>query len=387
MKLSILLLAASLPAFAQTQPTAPGSGSGSTTPTAPTTGSTSTSPISPTYRSPSTGGFPSQTGPTSQPIWLDLAVSGRVLLENGAPSPEPVAVLLECVGARSFTGPSHDAATLTDGKGRFSLLVGLNNTPGTPNTRGGGSGLPRLQGCQAVIHLPGYASWRKDLGRLTSLSDFDLGSIRLQRIARGGAGRTISATSQHAPEKARREYVAAMGDAYSHRTSDALRRLDKAVALYPAYAAAHYLAGYLHDRQAERALARDCYRKAAAADPSYVNPILQLAQMAAEENDYSETARLSAQVIALMPEAYAEIYLISAGADFSLGQFEKAEATARAALAAGLDSESPRLRLILAETLWKQKKYAEARQHYLRFADTIREGPEADEARARAAKP
>lgn len=336
-------------------------------------------PVTPSGGVPAVAHDPSR----AQPVWLDLAVSGRILLENGAAPPEPVAVSLSCVGPKPFVEQAGERSALTDAQGRFSLYAGLNNTPGSLNTYGG-FGTPRLQGCEAGIRVPGYAPYRRDLGKLVSLADFDLGDIRLVRLARGGAGVTMSGTSARAPQKARREYISAMEDAYARRNERALAHLRTAKSLFPTYAAAHYLTGYLYDRLAQRDLARQSYEQAAAADPLYVNPILQLAQMAAEDLDYAAAARLAARVIELMPGAYAEIYVIAGGALFNSGDLAAAESTVRSAVAAQLDSSAPRLHLLLAEILWKQRKYGDARQEFLRFADAVKEGPEVESARKKA---
>lgn len=387
MKLVLLLAVAGTAGFGQSQSPSPTPGTGPATP--PGGGSPGTPSITRGSAGTMTsgGGHSGQTyDPTSpQPLWLELALSGRVALEDGAPPPEPVAVAFSCVGPKPLGEPGTDRFALTDGRGRFLLVAGLNNMPGTPQTRGGFS-TPRLQGCAVAIRVPGYAPFQRELGRVVSLAEMDLGVIRLRRLGQGGAGVTMSKTSISAPQKARREYAAAMSDAYSRRDTEALVRLETATGLYAGYAAAHYLAGYLYDRTVQRERARQSYRKAAAADPLYVNPLVQLAQMAAEERDFDEAARLSARVIDLMPGAYGEIYVVAAGAMLNREDLKGAESTARAAVAARLDTESPRLHLVLGEVLWKQKRYVEARREFLQFAEAVKDGPEVELARQKAAE-
>ncbi len=317
-----------------------------------------------------------------QALLVEQAISGRVLLENGAPPPEPVAVMLSCGGPKPASELLGGRAVLTNMKGDFCIPLSVGTSSGPMGFRGAFTA-PRLQGCVAVIRVPGYAPYEKDLSHTMSVADCDLGKIHLRRLAAGGVGTVLSNTASRAPERARREYRTAVEDAYAHRDTEALGHLKKTLSIDPGFASAHYLAGYLYDRAGRREEACAAYLAAANADPVYVNPLVQLAKLAAEDQDYALAAKFGRRVVELIPGSYAEIYLIAAGAEFNQGDVKSAERTAREGIEAKLDAQEPRLRLLLAESLWKQSRYEEARREYAIFAEAVKEGPEAESARKR----
>lgn len=312
-----------------------------------------------------------------------VAITGRVLLAKNMPPPDPVAVIVVCnTPLSSWEGSLGDRGSVTDRQGRFSVVLGqmLSGT----RSANGMSGLPRMGGCEAVIRVPGFEPFRKDLTRIVNLSGLDLRDILLKPSGDYGAGTVISRTSYSAPDAARKEYLIALHDAGAYNDSDALARLQKAVRLYPAYASAHYTMGQILDRAVRRDEAKTAYQKASEADANYVSPLLQLAQMAAEDRDWKTAAAQARRVVELSPSLFPDMYLILAGAQFNDGDLAAAEKSAREGLAASAASRLPRLHLLLAETLSRAKRFGEASEQYLLFATLVKDTPEGEAARTQA---
>jgi len=172
-----------------------------------------------------------------------VAVSGRVLLDDRQPPPEPIPVEYSCRGA--------SRATLTDAKGRFSIGIDYQQAGRTNLSYN----LPDVAGCRVQIRLPGFEEVLVTLKRPQALSDLNVGDLTLKPAGLQGAA-VFSASGRNAPGKARVNYVRALDAINTGKYPEALASLDKAIAAYPEYAAALELKGgvlELMDRRKRRA--------------------------------------------------------------------------------------------------------------------------------------
>ena len=290
-----------------------------------------------------------------------LAVSGRVLLEDRQPPPEPVLATFECHG----TSPG----TLTDSKGGFSLKVGIQQA-----TRG--NLLPaslNLDGCRVRIRMQGFEDVLVTLDQPRRLSDLSLGDLTLQP-AGPHAVAGFSVPGRNAPAKARSNYVRAFDMINAGKYNEALASLDKAIAAYSKYASALELKGVVLERMGQREAARTAYQQAATVDPAYAKPLVQLADMAAEDQNPTEAARWAATVNRLVPGAYPEMYLIEGGAYCDLNRYDDAEKAAREGIGADPRGSCPALRRLMAEVLYQKRSYAAALELFEWY---LKEAPEA----------
>jgi len=288
---------------------------------------------------------PAGIGPTLDSS-TELAVTGKVLLPNRQAPPEPVPLELKC----------KDTAVTewTNAKGVFVIPTGLTNV--SPQVSGL---MPSFAFCEVRLRMLGFDQTTFRLDHVRSLKDLDLGAIVL-RPSSASALTSFSATSAAAPESARRQFIRAMEHTSAREFDEAISALVKAVQIYPQYAAAHQLRGQLLERLQRRQAARAAYEKAAEIDPSYVKPLLQLAEMAAEDQDPPEALVWSAKVTQLAPTAYPNIHFIEGAAHFNLDQFEPAEKAARSGIAADPDKSFPRLFKLLGEILFRRNAYTSA---------------------------
>lgn len=314
---------------------------------------------------------------------VPVDIAGRVLLDKATPPSDPVPVTVVCDHPlpdwEEVAGGHSD---VTDASGNFLFVVGYISTSAAVNQ--GGSGLPRMSDCSLTIRVAGFEPYVKALAQVSRRWNLHLGDILLKKSAAYGAGSVISATSDGAPVAARKEYLRGVRQARSKGNIGALRSLQEAVRLYPAYAAAYYTMGQILERDARRDEAKSAYQKASAADSNYVSPLLQLARMAAKDRDWKTAGAQARRVVELSPSLFPDIYLILVAAQLNDGDPAAAEKSAREGLAADAASLVPQLHLLLAETLSRAKRFDEAREQYLRFAAVAKDTPEAEAAKTQA---
>src|SRR5215470_1842539 len=185
---------------------------------------------------------PSRTNTAPDATIQPVFVSGKVLLENGGPLPETVAIERICNGVIRREG-------YTDFKGQFEFQLGVNvgfqdasenDSRITPNVlpRPGSSAGRRpldLTGCEFRAVLAGYQSSVAMLRTSGDTWQFDVGTIFLKRMG-DARGTTISVTSMAAPKDALRAYEKAQR-LKENKPAEAEKELSKAVQIYPHFAA------------------------------------------------------------------------------------------------------------------------------------------------------
>lgn len=332
-------------------------------------GRTSTPSAQPTIPSPGTN-FPNAT--TQRQI---LYISGAVVMQDGTPPPEPVAIERVCGGAAHKEG-------YTDSKGRYQIqlgqnfelqdvsessnvssgLGGINSGSGFGNSAGMGmSGVnPRdLIGCEIRAMLPGFQSSTAMIRVEGAFGEIRMDTITLQRIG-GGEGTTISLTTMQAPSNARKAYEKAQKDVTKNNLKDAEKELTKAVQEYPKFAAAWALLGMIHLDNKQIDQASNDYQQAINADPQYAKPYFGLAIIAANQQNWKDTVRLSNQVNRLAPLAYPEAYFFGGVANYNLGNMDDAERSMRKFISLDNEHRRPMAALYLGDILARKQDFAGA---------------------------
>ncbi len=368
------------------QPAQPGgAGTGRTpTPTTPTTPTPSPTPTQPSRQ------------PTFQDIPRAIFLSGKVMMEDGTPPPEPVLI------AR-FCGGNQRNEDYTDSKGRFNFEVGRNTRMFADASigsgrdpfdsggfggemaggRGSGGGFgqdQRLLGCELRAVLPGYRSDTVNLTGRRALDNPDVGTIILHRIG-GVEGTTISATSLQAPKDAKKAYEKGRQANEKRKWKDAQRELEKAVAAYPKYAAAWHELGVAHQAQNQMEEARKAYGQALEADPKFIKPYLQLALIAAGERKWDEVADTTDRMVRLNPLDFPQAFLMNSIANLNLRRPDVAEKSAREALKLDPSSRMPKVQHVLGLALANKGDYAGAVEHIKAYLEMAPNASDAEVAR------
>lgn len=342
-------------------------------------GTGSGSANTPSRNIPSTNRSPNSTDVLNRPIFI----SGKVTLEGGGPLPEPVPIERVCNGRVRREGYS-------DLKGQFELQLGTNltfqdaseddnRTSPTGQVRGGsiGSRTNDLNGCELRAALPGYQSSVVILRTLVGDNwQYEVGTIFLKRIG-NAPGSTISVTSMAAPKDALRAYEKAL-KLKAEKPAEAEKELDKAVRIYPQFAAAWSLLGDIHREHNEFAGAQDDYTKAIAADPAFVNPNYGLTMIAAQQKKWDDAVRFSDQVIKLNSAAYPVAYFLNAAANYNLQKFAPAEESARKFKTLDTQHSHPDVCLLLSYVLSARQDYAGAAREIREYLTLAPNSPEAE---------
>lgn len=334
---------------------------------------------------------PPQPPPTASPAARLALISGKVTIEGGGPPGEPVAIERLCGAGARLLG-------YTDFKGEFQFSLTSNPgfqdasendpritpLPGPRMTTANQSQRPfDLTGCELRAVLAGFQSSTVLVRVDGNAWNFDAGTIVLTRM-NNAPGSTISVTSLNAPPPAMRAYEKAYRAAAQHKLPAAEKELQKAVQLYPQFAAAWTLLGDVHSQENQPALARSDYSHALAADPRFVNPCFKLVLLAIQEKKWDEAVAFAEKAESLDASAYPSLYFYEAAADFNLHRFEAAEENAKKFKELDNNHSHPDIMLLLSLLLERRLDYPGAAQQLREYLAAAPSAPNAEALRAKA---
>ncbi|HEV2988718.1 MAG TPA: tetratricopeptide repeat protein [Candidatus Angelobacter sp.] len=336
-----------------------------------------------------TANVPVMTPPNTPDITLQrqpIFISGKVLLDGGMTPPEPVLIERVCNGMARREG-------YTDGKGHFEFQLGQNNgiqdasessvdplqttgMMGDSKSTQDSRRIAQLMGCELRAVLPGFRSSTVMMRLEDNFGQLNVGTIFLRRMD-NVAGSTISLTTMQAPKDARHAFEKAQKDLAQKKEQEAEKELDKAVTVFPRFAAAWSLLGEVHEHQNLLDQAQKDYTEAISADPVFVNPYFGLASIAVHQKKWQDTVKFTAQLEKLNPFAYPIAYLYSAAANFYLGNLDAAEEKARKFESLDTDHRRPDVALLLSNILEGKHDYAGAAQQMRDYLTRIPNAPNA----------
>ncbi len=149
----------------------------------------------------------------------------------------------------------------TFGNGSLQYLVNLRSRPYDPAT---------ADMCSVTIRLKGY--------RTTQVLLRNDSTVVLKRVGLH-EGSTVSASALNAPEPAKKIYGKGVNAMTDEKWAAAQKDFEKAVEIYPDYAAAWSDLGEVLQKQSKPAEARAAWEKAVQADPKYIKPYIQLTML------------------------------------------------------------------------------------------------------------
>ena len=353
----------------------------------PTPTPTPTVPTNPTRPTTPTQPLPGQQPDSQMNMQRPLFLAGKVSMDDGTSPPDPVTIQLVCRGMPKSVG-------ITDSKGTFSVDLnnrfanamygdasqtsdpfdigsgGMQRSPAGMNTQGGGVSERDLMGCDLQANLAGFRSDVVHLGTRRSLDNPDVGTLILHRLA-NVEGLTISATSQMAPKDAKKALEKGRNDIKKQKWNDAQRELEKAVDIYPKYAAAWFELGRVQEQQKDIEGARKSYAQSLAADSKYVNPYLQLAALSMHDQKWQDVADETDRMLRLNPIDFPQAWLFNSIANYYLRKMDVAEKSAREGISRDGAHHYPMMNHLLGVILAQKQDYAGAvaqLRDYLHYA-------------------
>jgi tetratricopeptide (TPR) repeat protein len=298
--------------------------------------------------------------------------SGKVMMEDGSPLPEPV--LVEAACGRGIATP----IARTDSKGGFIVGKGRNSDVDARVQTSGGAATGSLAGCSLEARLPGYQSSQL---RVVDNEAFDLGVIVLRRPA-GVEGSLYSATALRAPKDAKRALEKGVAALEKKKWDEARTQLEQAVASYTEYAAAWFELGRVYQATGEAAKARSAYEQSIKADQKFVKPYFQLMGVLYQQKDFNGAADVSSKLLKLDPYGFPGAYVLNAASNLRLERVEAAEASARQAIKMDGARDFPEVEYTLGIALAARGEYQEAMEHLRSFLTLAPNSPGADAVKA-----
>ncbi|MBZ5618006.1 MAG: tetratricopeptide repeat protein [Acidobacteriia bacterium] len=366
-----------------TPPGTVGPGIGTTTPTIPTNPTPSTNP---------------QPTTLPQPIYI----TGRVLTEDGNPPTETVTIERVC-------GGSPHAEGYTDSKGYFGIQLGQPNSGvmqdasetggygrgyGGPNTgmpgsrsslggsgTGGGNSDMRFMNCDLQAKLGGYRSQLVSLANRRAMDNPDIGTILLHRLT-PTEGTTVSAVSLAAPKDAHKAFEKGQEAVKKRKWEEAAKDFQKAVDLYPDYAAAWYELGRLQAAGGAPDTARISFECSMKADPKYTAPYVELATLEVKAKKWKEVASITDRALRLDSFDYPEVFFYNAVANFNLRNVEASEKSVRQALRLDTRHLYPQASYLLGLILTSRREYADAQEQFRTYLKLSPDAPDAAAAKS-----
>jgi Tfp pilus assembly protein PilF len=239
---------------------------------------------------------------------------------------------------------------------------------------GVGDSAHRLWGCDVEVSVPGYELASKSITDDANADGINVGTLTLTRIA-GIHGAAVSVTSLSAPDKARKEFEKGEKDARNKHLDSAARHLEKAVAAYDNYALAWDELGRIYAIGHRTEDARQAFTRAIAADPQYIPPCVNLAQLELQNGQYESAIEAAGKALKLYP-GMAIASFIQAVANLRLNRLDAAEKSARDAENASLQN-MPQLHILLADILLRKRDYTNATAQ---LQDYLKEAPQGESA-------
>jgi tetratricopeptide (TPR) repeat protein len=330
-------------------------------------------------------------------------VTGRVLMEDGSPVPDAAGVELLCnaqirkrvkpyangdfmvvLGDDSsdtldIATPRNPATSATSPYNAPSNTAGANARIGGATTAGEDAGRFDLSGCELRAAMPGFQSNLIALGPRRRLDKSEVGMLVLRRTAAVDAV-MISANTLAAPSRARVAFENARREAQKEKWDYAYAgaELKKALDEYPNFAAAWHLLGIMRLAQKDSDAASEAFQKAIAADPSYVEPYVELASMDVMQQRWISAVKWIEPALKLNPNIPYANYL-GASVYFQLGNYDAAERSALALWKTRDVERFPMTHYILGAVKAQRGDYESAAA---RFRDFLATKPDAAHAQA-----
>lgn len=315
-----------------------------------------------------------------RPIFL----SGKVVLEDGTPPPDPVGIERVCNGVVRPEG-------YTDSKGRFSIQIGQNSlaftdaSVGSNNvTRGLGSSSGAAPGpnsaggiserdladCDLRASLGGYRSDEVSLAGRRALDGPNVGTLILHRYAHG-EGDTVSFTSLSAPKEAAKALQRGREAARKEKWDEARKQFEKAVQIHPQYASAWCELGRTLEYLQDEAGAWNAYQRAIASDDRFIPPYIQLETIELKRRDWAGAIETADRILKLDSVNFPGVYIFRSIAQFSSQDLGGAEKSVRQALDLDTAHRFPEANHVLGVILAQLGDLSGAAAHlraYLRLA-------------------
>ncbi|HXM24062.1 MAG TPA: tetratricopeptide repeat protein [Terriglobales bacterium] len=190
---------------------------------------------------------------------------------------------------------------------------------------------------------------------------------------------TVSAGDLNIPEGARKEFDKASDLMAKENWKKAMERLDKALALYPKYAAAYNNLGVIYGKLGDRAREREALQKAVSLNDHFAPAYANLAKMAIVDRNFPEAESLLNKATAANPEDSQTLVLL-ANVELLDQHYDEAIANCRKVHSMVHDSQAL-VHYIAARALEHENRPVDAVAEFQTFLKEEPSGPRAEAVR------
>ena len=293
---------------------------------------------------------------------------GIVTLAEGALPWDPIPVIVTCDGKARFT-------TKTDAQGVFVITrvepIGSTTIVGTQKAL-----IMQLVGCAVSAVLPGFDSSQLTIANRDVLSNPNIGTITLTR-EEGSGGTAVSSTTTSAPKSAKKSFEKARSEWLENKPDRAQRELQKAVDIYPQFAAAWYQLGKIQSTSNIPA-ALNSFSKAVAADPKFALPYEQMAVLSAKAQKWQELVEETNRALELNPRGTLDLWYYHSLGNYQTNKLDVAETSATKSLSMDPLHMQPDTEQLLAVILVAKHDVPAALEHLRNCLTYFPSGPNYD---------
>jgi tetratricopeptide (TPR) repeat protein len=191
---------------------------------------------------------------------------------------------------------------------------------------------------------------------------------------------TVSFASLATPKSARKAYARAVRLLRRKEPNKSVAELERAVQIYPRFAAAWYLLEVVSLSRGEIDHARSAFRNALEADPRNVDPYLPLVLFELKGRHFTEAAQLADDALRLEPNL-AEAHYYRVVACDALGKIDCVGQSVRAIVEGGAERRYPGVHAVLGDIYAARGELGSAAFEYRRLMELEPASPMADVAR------
>jgi Tfp pilus assembly protein PilF len=211
----------------------------------------------------------------------------------------------------------------------------------------------------------------------------DVTAKRVGSVSQNGtiqpAGAMVAANELGIPEGARKEFDRASQFVARENWKKAIEKLQKAIAVYPAYAEAYNSLGVAYEHLGDRVRNREAFQKAVSLNDHYAPAYVNLARSAVADHDFPQAETLLDKANAIAPND-SQILVLLAGAELLNQHYDQALATSRKAHSTS-GGEHAIVHYFAARVFEHENRPTDALAELQVFLSEEKSGPRADAAR------
>lgn len=212
----------------------------------------------------------------------------------------------------------------------------------------------------------------------SSSADFDIQRTSLPSYGGPPANALVSASNLAVPNRARKEFEKATDLVRHQELQEAIKRLNKAIHLYPQYAVAYNNLAVIYGQLSDRVHEDEALQKAISVNPNFALGYVNLGRIEMKANNYPAAEPFLAKAAELNPGDVNALILLSYS-EFMDKSFDAAIANTRKAHA--LQQSHAFAHRVAARVFEQQKRRADAIAELETFLKEEPSGPRADAAR------